>query len=154
MQQFDDELDRLTVTIDRGYVKQDDLFRWRDLLRSTFIGYTHDNPLPTLDTWDGSHAFMKKFVAENRGEGGLVLTPAFKEMIDFDSSEATPEVRLADVIAAVVRREEFGSEHLASYPLLRTFSLIPQRYKLIEWTTDVRESTWDPYASLNEPPPT
>lgn len=152
MQQFDHELDRLTVMIDRGYVKEDDLFRWRDILRNTFIGYTHDNPLPTLETWNDDHAFMKKFIAEHRGEGGLLLTPAFKEMIDFHNSEAAPEVRIADVVAAVARREEVGRERFACYQPFRTFSLIPERYKQIEWTTSVRTSSWDPYASPKEPP--
>src|SRR5660398_270191 len=59
---------------------------------------------------------------------------------------------IRDSVAAVVRREEVGRERFACYQPFRTFSLIPERYKQIVWTTSVRTSSWDPYASPKEPP--
>jgi hypothetical protein len=151
---FDEELDRLAVIIDRGYVKSDVLFRWQDVLRSAFIGYSRTHPLPLLDTWDANHPFLATFVAQNRGdERGMVMTGAFRDMIDFHDSKSTPEVRIADVVAAVVRRVEVNRERLESYTDLRAMSLCGASYKQLEWTPNVPTTDWDPYTNPEPPSP-
>src|SRR4051794_4895577 len=67
-----------------------------------------------LDSWNDDHPFVSKFIEQQRDDGGVVLRLAFQKTIDCYDSERTPEVRLADVIAAVVRRAD-GGEHLRGY---------------------------------------
>lgn len=144
---FDHELEHLQVLIDRGYVKQGDLPRWRELLRTAIINESHAHPLPILDTWTDDHPFLRKFI-ESRGNGPILLKPAFREMIDFHDSVATPEVRIADVLASLIYRATITAENLESYRLIRGLSLEPSPYRLIAWTKNRRPPMKNPYLSI------
>lgn len=145
---FDRELAHLQVLIDRGYVKQDDLPRWRELLRNAIINESQLHPIVTLDTWTDDHPFLRKFV-ENGGNGATLLKPAFRDAIDFCDSEATPEVRIADVVASLIYRSQIRAERLASYETLRRLSLDAQHpYTLIGWTSNRRPPIENPYLAI------
>jgi hypothetical protein len=146
---FDRELEHLKVMVDRGYVKHDDLVRWRELLRNAIINESEKHPLATLDTWSDDHPFLTKFIAKGRN-GPTLLTPAFRETIDFYDSQATPEVRLADVVASLVYRAEIMRKPLPSYSQLRDLALSEGPYTMIEWTTNRRAVTDDPYAAFDD----
>lgn len=146
---FDRELEHLEVMVDCGYVKHDDLFRWRELLRNAIINESLEKPLNTLDTWSDDHPFLTKFIAKG-GSGPTLLTPAFRETIDFYDSIATPEVRIADVIASVVYRAEIRRKPMPSYAKLRELALGEGPYTMIEWTTNRRARIADPYAAFDE----
>jgi len=146
---FDSELEHLKVLVDRGYVKHDDLSRWRELLRNAIINESQEHPLSTLDTWRDDHPFLTKFIAKG-GNGPTLFTPAFRETINFYDSEATPEVRIADVVASLVYRAEIKREPLLSYTKLRELALGEGPYTMIAWTTNRRAATDDPYAAFGE----
>lgn len=146
---FDRELEHLKVMVDRGYVKHDDLSRWSELLRNAIINESQEHPLTTLDTWSDDHPFLTKFIAKG-GNGPTLLTPAFRETINFYDSEATPEVRLADVVTSLVYRAEVMREPLPSYSELRELALGEGPYTMIAWTTNRRAVTDDPYAAFGE----
>ena len=139
----------MQVLIDRGYVKQDDLPRWREVLRNAIINESLAHPLNTLDTWTDDHPFLRKFT-ENGGNRPTLLRPAFREMIDFHDSVATPEVRVADVLASLIGRATIGRGNLPSYPFIRRrLSLEPEYpYRLIEWTTNRRPAIENPYLAF------
>lgn len=141
---FDEELSELRVLIDRGYVKQDNVAAWQDVLRNIFIGSTQDRPVPFASDWTDDHPFMRTFVDKQRGEG-VILKPAFKDAIEFCDSMSTPEIRIADVVVSLVRRVELDGEDLPSYGRLREFSFEPRRFKLLEWTPDRRPPQPNPY---------
>ena len=101
----------------------------------------------TLDTWTDDHPFLQKFI-EGRGNGPTLLKPAFREVIDFHDSQATTEVRIADVIASVLFRATIRAERLPSYRLMRALSLEPSPYRLVEWTTNRRPWVVNPYLSI------
>jgi hypothetical protein len=144
---FDNELEHLQVLIDRGYVKQDDLPRWREVLRNAIINESQAHPLATLDTWTDDHPFLRKFI-ETGGNGATLLKPAFREMIDFHDSMATPEVRIADVVSNLIYRAEISGEPLQSYTHLRRLALATYSYKLIEWTVNRRPVIDNPYRAV------
>lgn len=148
---FDEELEHLRLLIDRGYVKQDDLPRWRELLRNAVINETHSRPLPLLDTWTDDHPFLKKFVGSRGGrDGPVVLTSAWRDAIDFYDSVGTPEVRVADVVGSLVYRATLKGEKLRSYQLIRGLSLEPDSpYRLFMWTQNRRTRIADPYGALD-----
>lgn len=145
---FDEELEHMRVFVDRGYVKKDDLDRWREVLRNVMIVETLDRPLPVLDSWTDEHPFLRKFIEPREGDGPVALTPAFREAIDFHDSTRTPEVRIADVIGSLVYRATIKGEQLPSYGRIRALSLDPHPYTLIGWTTNRRPPTENPYDSL------
>jgi hypothetical protein len=120
------------------------------VLRAAIINESHAHPLNVLDTWTDSHPFLRKFI-ESGGNGPTLLKPAFRETIDFHDSVATPEVRVADVLASLIYRATIGRENLASYPLIcRRLSLEPDYpYRLIEWTTNRRTPIENPYLAFN-----
>lgn len=145
---FDEELEHLKVMIDRGYVKQDDLPRWREVLRNAFINESHLRPITILDTWPDDHPFLQKFV-DRGGNGPTLLKPAFRDMIEFYDSAATPEVRIADVVASLVYRATIIGEQLPCYSSIRTLSLEPQHpYTLFAWTTNRRPPMANPYEAF------
>lgn len=146
---FDRELENLKFLIDRGYVKHDDLSRWRELPRNAIINESQKHPLTTLDTWTDDHPFLTKFIAKG-GNGPTIFTPAFRETINFYDSEATPEIRIADVIASLVYRAEISREPLPSYDRLRELALGDGPYTMIAWTTNRRAAIDDPYASFED----
>ncbi len=100
--------------------------------------------MPFSNQWDDDHPFLSTFVGAARG-GGFNLKPAFKEIVEFRDSQATPEVRIADVVVSMVRRAELNGEDLPSYGRLREFSFVPHPYKLLEWTTNRRLPRSNPY---------
>lgn len=146
---YDDELEHLRVMIDRGYVKQDDLARWRELLRNALINETGTHPIAILDTWPADHPFLSKFI-ERGGNGPMILKPAFGEMINFHDSLATPEVRVADLLASLIYRATISDERVRSYELIRGLALDTAPYRLIQWTTHRRTPMPNPYLTLDQ----
>jgi hypothetical protein len=141
---FDDELGDLAVWIDSGYIPRSQISAWREVLRNAFINTTHDRPIVYLDSWTADHPFLQRFVEVPRGTG-LILKPAFKEMIEFRESSSTVAVRIADVVASVVRRSQLLEEPFGAYALLRAHCLHPESFTLIEWTQDRRPPRPNPY---------
>lgn len=83
-----------------------------------------------------------------QGDGPVLLKPAFREMIDFHDSVATPEVRIADVVASLIYRAAVMGERLPSYDLIRQVSLEPHPYTLIQWSSNRRPPIENPYESF------
>ena len=137
VEEFDRELDRLSVRIDRGYVARRDLTSWREVLRNIFISQTQQSPFVFSTEWDDSHPFLQKFIEAPLGEG-VLLKPAFKKTIDFYDSASTPVIRLADVVTSMVRRAEFDGRAGASYRGLREHALHAYSYELLRWTKERR----------------
>ena len=148
---FDEELEHLQVLIDRGYVKHDDLPRWRELLRNAIINESHAHPIVTLDTSTPDHPFLRKFIGSG-GNGPTLLKPAFREAIDFHDSVGTAEVRMADVLASVIYRATIHGDGLTGYSLIRKVSFEPDSpYRLIVWTKNRRPPIANPYLSVERP---
>lgn len=141
---FDDELDRLQVTIDRGYIKGAELASWREVLRNVFITETRRRPLTYSAEWTDEHPFLVRFVERVKGDG-MLLKPAFKEMIDFADSTASPEVRIADVVAGIVRSSHTVPGGETSAERLSPFSAPPRPYTLLRWDPARRDPAPNPY---------
>lgn len=147
---FDDELEHMQVLIDHGYVTRDDLPRWRELLRNAIINESRIHPLPILDTWPSDHPFLRRFV-DSGSNGATLLKPAFREVIDFHDSVATPEVRIADILAGLVCRKTIAGDNLHSYSSLRRLSLdAGSPYRLIVWTKNRRPAIENPYLRVGD----
>lgn len=145
VEEFDRELESLSVRIDRGYIERRELSQWREVLRNIFIGHTQRSPLVFSTEWDDSHPFLRKFVDAPLGSG-VVLKPAFKEAVDFYDSANSPVVRLADVVASLVRRSEFDGSASSTYAALRRHALHKYSYKVLRWTKD-RQPFVNPFES-------
>ncbi|MEA2492805.1 MAG: hypothetical protein QOJ29_716 [Thermoleophilaceae bacterium] len=146
---YDEELEHLQVLIDRGYVKQDDLPRWRELLRNAFINETGTHPWAFLDTWTEDHPFLRKFIESRSDDGPTRMKAAWREAIDFHDSVATPEIRIADVLASIIYRATMHGEKLRSYEMIRGLSIDPASpYRLFKWTTNRRSPMMNPYLAL------
>jgi hypothetical protein len=146
---YDDELEHLQILIDRGYVKTDDLPKWRELLRNAVINESMLHPLAFLDTWTEDHPFINRFVENWAGDGPILLKPAFRDAIDFHDSVATPEIRIADVLASYIYRATIDGEDLQTYDLIHGLSLEPDTpYRGFVWTTNRRPAAPNPYLSL------
>lgn len=83
-----------------------------------------------------------------QGDGPVLLKPAFRGMIDFHDSVATPEVRIADVVASLIYRAAVMGERLPNYDLIRQVSLEPHPYTLIQWSSNRRPPIENPYESF------
>lgn len=141
---FDDELVELRVHLDRGYVKRSEMLMWRDILRSIFISRTQEQAIPFSTEWGPDHPVLQTFVEQQAGTS-VLLKPTFKERIDFYDSASTPVVRLADVIASIVRRGAHGGDLTRPFQKLRTRCLHDYSYKLLQWTSERQHSIWNPY---------
>lgn len=118
--EFDDELGDLRFKLDEGFISTSDekkLF-WKDMLRSHLWQATKmGGGLITIKEWDDDHPFLKTFIDDDLGDGRVVLSPEFRNRIDFHKSHETFEVRLADVIGSIVRRmspipDRFAEQHI------------------------------------------
>ena len=117
---FDDELGDLRIKLDEGFLStspEKKVF-WKDMLRSHLWQATKtEGGLVTFKEWPEDHPFLRAFFERDLGDGRVELTPEFKSRIDFYKSHETFEVRLADIIGAVVRRvpqlpDRFAHQHV------------------------------------------
>lgn len=101
---FDDELGELSVEVDEGFIKDKAIDFWKEILRSNIISTTATNPMPHLDTWTDEHPFIKTFYQETNGKF-VVLNPEFSRRINFYQSSDSVAVRIADIIAGIMRKK-------------------------------------------------
>lgn len=141
---YDEELLDLAFYIDRGYVKTAELVIWRDILRSVFMSRTLSRPIPFSSEWPVDHPVLKAFVERSRGEG-FELKSDFKNRIDFHDSVATPVIRVADVVAAVVRRGVDDGPLSNALSMLRSRRLDVFPYTLLQWTGTGRTLDYSPH---------
>ena len=92
---------------------------WRDIVRSVFYDRTRLRPIPFSDQWEPDHPVLVAFVENSLGDTTFQLHESFKERIDSYDSASTPVVRIADVVAAIVRRSEDSGPLLAARRLLK-----------------------------------
>lgn len=143
----DHELVELSFRVDRGYIKRSELTIWRDILRNVFIDGTRNRPIPFSSEWSDDHPVFESLV-ENGSETMFSMKPSFKERIDFYDSVNTPAIRVADVLAAIVRRGIDGGSFADALRLLRTCHVGHYPYVLLEWTGDVPEPGPNPYLTV------
>lgn len=144
---FDEELVELSIRIDRGYVSQSEMVIWRDIVRNVFYDRTRLRPIPFSDQWGPDHPVLEAFVEKSLGETTFQLKPSFKERIDFHDSATTPVVRIADVVAAIVRRGEDGGPLLAARRLLKPSHFDSYPYTVLQWTDEARDPGPNPWAT-------
>lgn len=101
---FDDELGELSIEIDEGFIKDKAINFWKEILRSNIISSTLTNPMPHLDTWTDEHPFIKAFYQETHGEF-VVLSPEFPKRINFYQSSDSVAIRIADIVAGIMRKK-------------------------------------------------
>ena len=145
---FDDELDRLAVHIDQGYVRQPELANWRELLRNALYEMSETHPIPLLDTWTDDHPFLRTFAERRLADDLVGFNSAFGDIFNFCSSETDTVVRLADVVASVFRRCQIGRMSTSTYKVLNTRNLGSDPFTLIEWTgntPELRLNPWEEY---------
>lgn len=142
---FDEELVELRITTDHGYVKGSESDQWTDVVRNVFIGATQENAIPFSDQWGPDHPVVAAFVEDGAGDF-IRLSPSFKDRFSFGDSVNTPEVRLADVMASIIGRSEFEPAFVGAHERLRPARLHEERYTVLQWTTEARSVSRDPYA--------
>ena len=75
------------------------------------------------------------------------MKPSFKDRIAFYDSARTPAVRVADVLAAILRRGLDGGELSGALAALRGAHFRPWPYTLLQWTDNVPDPGPNPYES-------
>lgn len=145
---YDEELVELSIHIDRGYVSQSEMVVWRDIVRNVFYDRTRLRPIPFSDQWAPDHPVLEAFVEKSLGGTTFQLHQSFKERIDFYDSASTPVVRIADVVAAIVRRGEDSGPLLAARRLLKPSHFDSYPYAVLQWTGEERDPGPNPWATL------
>ena len=144
---YDEELVELSVHIDRGYVSKSDMSVWRDLVRNVLFDRSSEHPIPFSDQWAPDHPVIEAFVERSLGETIFQLRQSFKERINFYDSASTPVIRIADTIAAIVRRGEDSGSLLAARVLLKPSHFDSYPYTLLQWTGKERDRGPNPWAT-------
>jgi hypothetical protein len=103
-QGFDHELDDYRIMIDEGFIKDKGVTFWKEILRSNSISGSARKPMPWLDTWDDNHPFVKTFVEKTK-DSGVLFKPEFSKRFNFHSSSDEAVVRIADVMAGILRKQ-------------------------------------------------
>ena len=98
---FDEELGDLRCYIDQGFVRGGPE-RWRYMFRNHLMQATQTDPPILIDTWGPNHPFLATFVSDQRGDY-MRLTPEFGQRFDFYDSRDASAVRLADIVAGLIR---------------------------------------------------
>ena len=145
---YDEELVDLSIRIDRGYVSQSEMIIWRDMVRNVFYDRTRLHPIPFSDQWGTDHPVLAAFVEKSLGETTFQFKPSFKERIDFHDSASTPVVRIADVVAAIIRRGEDDGPLLAARRLLKPSHFASYPYTVLQWTLVACDLGPNPWATL------
>lgn len=144
---YDEELVELSIRIDRGYVSQSEMVIWRDIVRNVFYDRTRLRPIPFSDQWAPHHPVLAAFVEKSLDDATFQLHQSFKERIDFYDSASTPVVRLADVVAAIVRRGEDSGPLLDARGLLKPSHFDSYPYAVLQWTGEERGAGPNPWAT-------
>ena len=140
---FDDELVNLHFYLDDGYVKASEIAFWRDILRNIFIDRTIEHPIPFSDQWGPEHPVLQAFV-EGEAGSGFLMKADFKTRITFCDSTNTPIVRVADVLASMIRRD--CPDDLLRHRCIRNYP-----YTLLTWTEEIKPRP-NPYLDIEMPP--
>lgn len=146
---YDDELVELSFRIDRGYIKSSELPNWRDLVRNAFIEGTRKHPTPFSPDWPPNHPVLQAFVEREDGDT-YMLHSSFKDRIDFYDSSSTPAIRIADVLAAILRRGLEAGPLTSALRLLDAVSFNAYPYTLLSWTDDVPDARTNPYERFRD----
>lgn len=145
---YDEELGELSIRVDRGYVSQSEMVIWRDIVRNVFYERTSLRPIPFSDQWEPDHPVLEAFVEKHLGGTTFQLRPSFKERIDFYDSATTPMVRIADVVAAIVRGGESGGSLRVARQLLKPHHFDSFPYTVLQWTDQPRAAIPNPWTTL------
>lgn len=104
VQEFDHELSEFRVMIDEGFIKDRAVGFWKEVLRSNLISSAAEKPMPWLDTWDDNHPFAKTFIEKSKGSY-ILFKPEFAKRINFHDSKDELVVRVADIVAGILRKK-------------------------------------------------
>lgn len=142
---FDDELGELSVVVDSGYVRGSELAWFGELLRNSLWHWSHEHPIPMLNTWTPDHPFMRRWVQSVKGSA-MVMRPSFKEVITFASSEQSIPIRIADVTVSLLRRASTGNLWASTSSALRRRSVGTDPFAVLDWSDvndpGVRGNPW------------
>lgn len=99
---YDAELTALQFVIDRDFVRgARHLSFWREILRNQLWHISQETPVPLLADWQHTgHPFLTKFTRNGR----LDLNELFVNNCSFALSHQRPELRIADMAAAILGR--------------------------------------------------
>jgi hypothetical protein len=120
---------------------------WRDIVRNVFYHRTRQRPIPFSDQWSPDHPVLAAFVEKSLGDTTFQLHQSFKKRIDFYDSASTPVVRIADVVAAIIRRAEDRGPLLAARRLLKPSHFDSYPYTVLQWTGEERYPGPNPWAT-------
>lgn len=98
---YSDELTRLCYRIDRDFVRQErsNAF-WHEVLRNQVLHLSSQKPLPMLERWKGGHPVVAAYTRRDRFD----LNRLFVDNLEFVKSHESFEVRVADFVATILRR--------------------------------------------------
>jgi hypothetical protein len=118
---YDAELVDLRFVIDRDFVRGPRrLSFWREILRNQLWQITCRKPIPLVkEWWDTGHPFLTKIIRNGTPD----LNDLFVNNCCFGSSHEHPEVRIADMTAAIVSRYINRRQCAAAYQIVRRFFL-------------------------------
>jgi hypothetical protein len=97
---YDTELTDLQFVIDRDFVRTPRyLTFWREILRNQLWQITQKTPIPILSEWRSTgHPFLDKFTRDGKPD----FNELFTENLSFALSHQHPELRIADMTAAII----------------------------------------------------
>ena len=124
---FDEELGDLRFKLDEGFLStsEDRKRFWKDLLRSHIWQASYaGGGIVSIEEWTDDHPFNKTFIEKDLGGNRSELTHEFKNRIQFYKSHETFEIRLADIIGTIVRREKITDKFAHLHTLRKGWRLI------------------------------
>jgi hypothetical protein len=125
--EFDEELGDLQFKLDEGFLStsEDRKRFWKDLLRSHIWQATYTGGgLVSIKEWTDEHPFNKTFIEKDLADDKAELTHEFKNRIQFYKSHETFEIRLADIVGTIVRREKITDQFAHLHTLRKGWRLI------------------------------
>ena len=93
---------------------------------------------------------MLQALVEREDGNTYVLHLSFKDRIDFYDSSSTPAIRIADVLAAILRRGLEAGPLTRALRLLADVSFNDYPYTLLSWTDDVPDALTNPYGRFRD----
>jgi len=119
--EYDAELVDLRFVIDRDFVRGPRrLSFWREILRNQLWHITSKRPIPLVkEWWVTGHPFLTKIMRDGKPD----LNDLFVNNCCFGSSRQHPELRIADMTAAIVNRYINRRQCVAAYQIVRRFFL-------------------------------
>jgi hypothetical protein len=99
---YDTELTNLQFVIDRDFVRGPRyLTFWREILRNQLWQITQKTPMLIPSEWRSrGHPFLDKFIRDGKPD----LNELFTKNLSFAPSHQHPELRIADMTAAIISR--------------------------------------------------